>query len=118
MATLAPGLGLTNRVIIDQHFRQRDRLGRLLTALAYNPFPTGIGLDEDTSAFIGPDETIEVIGSGGLTVVDPSQLEHSSMDSAPQGKPVSLIGVRLHILLDGDRYDLTTRRAEPAAGRG
>ena len=118
MATLAPGLGLTNRVIIDQHFRQRDRLGRLLTALAYNPFPTGIGLDEDTSAFIGPDESIQVVGSGGLTVVDPSQLEHSSMDSAPQGKPVSLIGVRLHILLNGDRYDLTTRKAEPAPDRG
>ena len=51
---LAPGLGLTNRFIIDQHFRQRDRLGRLLTALAYNPFAVGIGLDEDTAAFIGP----------------------------------------------------------------
>ncbi|HMI37465.1 MAG TPA: cyanophycinase, partial [Steroidobacteraceae bacterium] len=59
---LAPGLGLTNRFIIDQHFRQRDRLGRLLTALAYNPFAVGIGLDEDTGAFIGPDETIEVEG--------------------------------------------------------
>ncbi len=49
---LAPGLGLTNRFVIDQHFRQRDRLGRLLTALAYNPFAVGIGLDEDTAAFI------------------------------------------------------------------
>ena len=61
---LAPGLGLTNRFIIDQHFRQRDRLGRLLTALAYNPFAVGIGLDEDTAAFIGPDNTLEVEGSG------------------------------------------------------
>ena len=67
---LAPGLGLTNRFIIDQHFRQRDRLGRLLTALAYNPFAVGIGLDEDTAAFIGPDETVEVEGSGGVTIVD------------------------------------------------
>ena len=53
-ARLAPGLGLTNRFIIDQHFRQRDRLGRLLSALAYNPFAIGLGLDEDTAAFIGP----------------------------------------------------------------
>ncbi len=68
-----PGLGLTNRFIIDQHFRQRDRLGRLLTALAYNPFAVGIGLDEDTAAFIGPDETVEVEGSGGVTVVDASE---------------------------------------------
>ena len=50
---LSPGLGLTNRFIIDQHFRQRDRLGRLTTALAFNPFAVGIGLDEDTAAFIG-----------------------------------------------------------------
>ena len=97
MVTLAPGLGLTNRVIIDQHFRERDRLGRLLTALAYNPFATGIGLDEDTAAFISPDDRIEVLGSGGLTVVDPSQMTHSSMDHAARGKPVSLIGVKLHI---------------------
>ena len=54
------GLGLTRRVIIDQHFRQRDRIGRLLTALAYNPFAIGIGLDEDTAAFIGPDETLHL----------------------------------------------------------
>ena len=62
---LAPGLGLTNRFVIDQHFRERDRLGRLLAALAYNPFAVGIGLDEDTAAFIRPDNTLEVEGSGG-----------------------------------------------------
>ena len=82
IVTLAPGLGLTNRVVIDQHFRQRDRLGRLLTALAYNPFAIGLGLDEDTAAFIGPDDTLEVVGSGAITVVDPSELEYSSMDPA------------------------------------
>ncbi len=117
MVTLAPGLGLTNRVIIDQHFRQRDRLGRLLTSLAYNPFATGLGLDEDTAAFIDPDDVIEVVGSGGLTVVDPSRLEYSSMDSAAKGKAISLIGIGLHILLHGDRYDLATRKAEPAPER-
>ncbi|MDH3225297.1 MAG: cyanophycinase, partial [Gemmatimonadota bacterium] len=55
MVTMAAGLGLTNRVIVDQHFRQRDRLGRIFTALSGNPFAVGIGLDEDTAAFIGPD---------------------------------------------------------------
>ena len=72
---LAPGLGLTNRFVIDQHFRERDRLGRLITALAYNPFAIGIGLDEDTAVFIGPDEVLEVEGSGGVTVVDASDVE-------------------------------------------
>ena len=113
MVALAPGLGLTNRFVIDQHFRQRDRLGRLLTALAYNPFAVGIGLDEDTAAFFGPDDVLEVVGSGAITVVDPSQLAHSSMDAARGGEPVSLIGIRLHILVNGDLFDAETREARP-----
>ena len=115
MVALAPGLGLTNRMIIDQHFRQRDRLGRLLTALAYNPFAIGIGLDEDTAAFLGPDDRIEVVGSGAITVVDPAGLSHSSMDAARGHEPVSLIGIKLHILVNGDLFDTETREAR--AGR-
>jgi cyanophycinase len=113
MASLSPGLGLTNRVIVDQHFRERDRLGRLLTALAYNPFATGVGVDEDTAAFIGPDDVIEVFGSGGLTIVDPSELEFSSMADTNMGAAVGLVGVKLHILLAGDKYDLNSRQAYP-----
>lgn len=113
MVTLAAGLGLTNHVLIDQHFRERDRLGRLLTALAHNPHTTGLGVDEDTAAFIGPDNVIEVVGSGGLTVVDASELEHSTLSAARKGKPVGLIGVKLHILLAGDGYDLATQTARP-----
>jgi cyanophycinase len=113
-ATLVPGLGLTNRVIVDQHFRQRDRMGRLLSALAYNPFAIGLGLDEDTAAFIGPDNVFEVVGSGGITVVDAAGLEHSSMATVAEGKPVEMIGVRLHVLVEGSRFDLHHRRATPA----
>ena len=112
---LAPGLGLTNRFIIDQHFRQRDRLGRLLTALAYNPFAVGIGLDEDTAAFIGPDETVEVEGSGGVTIVDGSEVSYSSMDSVSEGQPVCMLGLKLHILVAGATFNLHTRRAEASA---
>ncbi|MFH1464047.1 MAG: cyanophycinase [Pseudomonadota bacterium] len=111
--SLAPGLGLTNRVIVDQHFRQRGRLGRLLAALAYNPFAIGLGLDEDTAAFIGPDEKLEVVGSGGVTILDVSELEHSSMAAAEQGDAVQLVGVRLHVLARGGTYDLGKRRAKP-----
>jgi cyanophycinase len=112
---LAPGLGLTNRFIIDQHFRQRDRLGRLLTALAYNPFAIGIGLDEDTAAFIGPDETVEIEGSGGVTIVDAADVSYSSMDSVSEGQPVCMLGLRLHILVAGATFNLHTRVAEAAA---
>jgi len=112
---LAPGLGLTNRFIIDQHFRQRDRLGRLLTALAYNPFAVGIGLDEDTAAFIGPDETLEVEGSGGVTVVDGSEVSYSSIDSVEEGQPVCMLGLRLHMLVAGATFNLHTRVATAGA---
>jgi cyanophycinase len=114
-ARLAPGLGLTNKVIIDQHFRQRDRIGRLLTALAYNPFAVGIGLDEDTGAFIRPDDVIEVEGSGGITLVDASGIEFSSMDMVDEGDPVCMLGIRLHLLVAGASYDLANRRASPGA---
>lgn len=112
---LAPGLGLTNRFIIDQHFRQRDRLGRLVAALAYNPFAIGIGLDEDTAAFIGPDNVLEVEGSGAVTVVDASDLSFSSMAEVKRNQPVCLLGLTVHILVAGATYNLHTRCASPGA---
>ena len=108
---LAPGLGLTNRFIIDQHFRQRDRLGRLLAALAYNPFALGIGLDENTACFIGPDNRLEVEGTGSVTLVDASGIQFSNMDQVEEGKPVCLLGLTLHILVAGATYNLHTREA-------
>ena len=117
MVQLAPGLGLTNRTIVDQHFRQRDRLGRLLTSLAFNPYVVGIGLDEDTGAFIGPDETLEVVGSGAITIVDPARLEYSSMDAARRGEPVCLFGVTLHVLVEGATFNLHSRQASAAKVR-
>lgn len=112
--TLAPGLGLTRDLIVDQHFRQRDRLGRLLSALSYNPGSLGIGLDEDTAAFIGPDDVIEVTGTGAITVVDLADLEYSAMADTSPGAPVDLVGVRLHVLAAGARYDIGKRKALPA----
>ena len=101
MVTLAPGLGLTTLAVVDQHFRQRDRIGRLITALAYNPRPIGIGLDEDTAAFIDPEDNLEVAGSGAITIVDPSEVSYTSMDSAERHSPVCVLGLRLHVLVEG-----------------
>ena len=112
---LAPGLGLTNRFIIDQHFRQRDRLGRLVAALAYNPFAIGIGLDEDTAAFIRPDNTLEVEGSGAVTVVDAGGLSFSSMAEVSLSQPVCLLGLKVHILVQGATFNLHTREASAGA---
>ena len=119
--SLAPGIGLTNSVIIDQHFTQRNRLGRLLTASSYNPFLIGLGIDEDTAAFIGPDDVLEVVGSGTVSVVDASQMTHSSIWDAKPGEALSLLGLRLDVLGEGCRYDLNARVGYPpgdASGTG
>jgi cyanophycinase len=113
LASLAPGFGLTNRLVIDQHFRQRDRLGRLLSVLAFNPFALGIGLDEDTAAFIDPDDVLHVEGAGAITIVDVSRLEHSSMGHAKSGQTLCLTGIQLHILTRNSFYNLHTRKATP-----
>lgn len=111
--SLAPGLGLTNAVIIDQHFTQRNRLGRLLAAASYNPFLLGLGIDEDTAAFIGPDGVFEVVGTGTVTVVDAAGLTHSSMWDASPGQALTLLGLKVHVMGEGCRYDLSQRQAYP-----
>jgi cyanophycinase len=108
---LAPGLGLTNTAIIDQHFSQRDRLGRLLTALSYNPFLIGVGIDEDTAFLIDGDNCGEVVGSGSVTILDASELSHSSRSSAESGAALSLVDMRMHVLTEGGRYNMESREA-------
>ena len=110
---LAPGLGLTNALIIDQHFSQRDRLGRLLTAVSYNPFMMGIGIDEDTAVFIAPNQVFEVEGSGNVTIIDPEHLSYSSMDRARKNESLSLLDLKLHILSKGCRFDIHERKPYP-----
>ncbi|MBA6252041.1 MAG: cyanophycinase [Colwellia sp.] len=113
--TFAPGLGLISKVLLDQHFSQRNRLGRLLSAVSYNPFASGLGICENTAAFIAPDGLLEVVGHGSITVVDPSDLQHSSMAEARTGDSITLIGLKLHMLSHGDTYCLHTRVASPKA---
>lgn len=111
---LAPGLGLTNALLIDQHFSQRDRLGRLLTAIAFNPFLIGVGIDEDTAIFIDDGQTFEVVGSGSVTVIDPADLSYSSMGDTSRQDALSLLNLKLHILSKGCRFDIGTRQAYQA----
>ena len=110
---LAPGLGLTNSILIDQHFSQRDRYGRLLTAISYNPFLIGVGIDEDTAIFIDADRKFEVVGSGAVTVFDPSDLSYSSMSEAVRSETLSLLDLKLHVLSAGCCYDINLRKAYP-----
>ena len=80
-----------------------------MTALAYNPFACGMGIDEDTAVFIDPDDMLEVVGSGAVTVVDPGDLTYSSIGEARHGETISLINARLHILTSGSKYNIATR---------
>lgn len=109
--SLAPGMGLINTVVVDQHFNERNRLARLLSAVSYNPFLVGIGLDEDTAAFIDHNNVFSVVGSGAITVVDPSDIEYSSMAEARRGEALTLLNLKVHILAAGSHYDISNRVA-------
>jgi cyanophycinase len=112
LVQMAKGLGLAQDLVIDQHFRQRDRLGRLVTALSYNPEPLGVGVDEDTAAVI-TNGILRVIGSGAVTVLDASGLRYTDSPEVRRGQPLALLGLKLDFLTAGCRYDLQQRVALP-----
>ena len=115
MAQIAAGLGLLPGVIVDQHFQQRNRLGRLLSLIAQNPSLLGLGVDEDTAGIVGPDHVLEVIGRGSVTVIDGSGSETDAWDVRGH-RPLMISNVVLHSLPAGYRFDLRrrTRVATPA----
>jgi cyanophycinase len=108
MAALAAGLGVLPSVIIDQHFQQRNRLGRLLSVIAQNPSLLGLGIDEDTAGVVGPDGVMEVIGRGSITIVDGAGAETDAWDVHGH-RPLMISGVVLHALPAGYRFDLRRR---------
>lgn len=109
MAQIAAGLGVLPGVIVDQHFQQRNRLGRLLSLIAQNPSLLGLGVDEDTAGVVGPDHVMEVIGRGSITVVDGAQSETDAWEVHGH-RPLMISGVVLHSLPAGYRFDLRRRR--------
>src|SRR3954447_9934522 len=106
---MAPGLGLVRDVIIDQHFAERGRFGRLFGAVAHNPRELGIGIDEDTAVVL-KHSGFDVVGSGGVYVVDGAAVTCSNIAEAQAESALSLYDLRLHVLGSGDRFDLSSRR--------
>jgi cyanophycinase len=109
---MAPGLGFIRGVIIDQHFAERGRMGRLLGAVAHNPDELGIGIDEDTAIIVEDEARFTVIGSGAVYVVDGDAISYSNIADEREERVLSLHDVRVHVLSDGDAFDLRGRRPE------
>ena len=103
---MSPGLGLVKNIIIDQHFAQRGRVGRLLTAIAQNPEVLGIGIDEDTAILVSDKGTAEVIGSGAVYFIDGSGITYSNVSEQYSNEILSMFNVKLHVLKEGNRFNL------------
>lgn len=97
------GLGLLPRAIVDQHFNERGRLGRLLSALAQRPDLLGVGIDEDTALVVGRNRFVEVVGAGNVTVVDGRRMATNVRELGPEER-LEMLGVQLHLLTSGHRY--------------
>ncbi len=109
MAQMVAGFGLVPNVIVDQHFRQRDRIGRLLALVAASPSLLGVGIDEDTAAVFGANGLVDVIGRNSVTIVDGSQM-YSDVFQVKRYDAITVSNAILHVLTAGHRFDLTTRR--------
>jgi len=108
MSQLSAGLGLIQGVVIDQHFEQRNRYGRLLSLVAQSPSLLGLGIDEDTAAVIHDGSRLEVVGRGAVTVVD-GQRVVSNAFAAKRTAPLLISGAVIHVLPAGSQFDLSNR---------
>lgn len=104
------GLGFIDGVIVDTHFVQRGRIGRLLYATASNPGILGIGLGEDTGLYISNGNIMEAIGSGMVILVDGRNMADTNLTDVDMGQPVSINNMTVHVMCDGDIYDLTAHK--------
>jgi cyanophycinase len=106
---LSPGLGFLKNIIIDQHFTERGRISRLITAVSYNPYNLGIGIDENTAIILDGKGVLEVYGQGSATIVDGSQITFNEIAEVADNESFSICGVQFHVLRDGLVYDYLDR---------
>jgi cyanophycinase len=106
---LAPGFGFAKDMVIDQHFAERGRVGRLIGVVAQNPRILGLGIDENTAIELEPFRRFRVLGEGSVTVIDGSDVTDTNIADDVNGRAISVFGVRLHLLTQGDEFDFITR---------
>ncbi len=107
---MAPGIGLFDGAIIDQHFDQRGRFGRLLCGVSENPEVLGIGIDEDTAVKVFPDMHFEIIGSNAVTIIDGKSIKSSNVSELNPNEILAIIGVTVHVLPQGYGFDFNERK--------
>ncbi|WP_319421940.1 cyanophycinase [Pleurocapsa sp. FMAR1] len=107
--TLEPGIGFLSQVAINQHFAQRGRLGRFISALIQQPAVLGFGIDENTAIAVNGDE-VEVIGEGAVTIIDVSDIEYTNLKKSLHDESLAICGAKLHILPCGYRFNLQQRK--------
>jgi cyanophycinase len=115
---MAPGLGFMKNVIIDQHFAERGRIGRLLGAISQNPKYLGIGIDEDTAIIVKGDEKLSVIGCGTVYVIDARGATESNISECDEDRALSIFNVKIHLLSQGDSFDIASRAPGHAKRQG
>nr|WP_322744435.1 MULTISPECIES: cyanophycinase [unclassified Coleofasciculus] len=113
LVDMAIGLGIIPEAIVDQHFLNRNRIARLMSAIAAHPDRLGIGIDEDTCILVERDGCLQVLGKGTVTIIDPGEVSHSNHSDIGANDPISLHNLRVHILCHGDRYHLYKRSLMP-----
>ncbi|HEY9810120.1 MAG TPA: cyanophycinase [Halomicronema sp.] len=106
---MGPGMGFLPGIVVDQHFAQRGRLGRLVSALVQQPAVLGIGIDENTAVIVA-ENRFEVVGEGAVTVIDETESTHNNVDGVLKDEPIAVCGVKLHILPNGYGFDLKLRK--------
>lgn len=114
---LCPGLGILKNIIIDQHFTERSRLSRLITAVSYNPNNLGIGIDENTAIHIKKNGILEVLGTGTVTIIDGSQITYNTIAEVHESEPFSVLGLEVNILSSSVRYDIYKRKPVMTMGK-
>jgi cyanophycinase len=111
MARFSTGFGFTEKILFDQHFRQRDRLGRLVYAISMHPGALGVGVDENTAAIVEDDKRISVCGKNAITIVDGRNMKATNVAEITNSRPVAVSGLLVHVLTEGCTFDIETRMA-------
>lgn len=111
IARFSPGLGFTDKIIFDQHFRQRDRLGRLAYAISMHPGMLGVGVDENTCAIVEDERHLSVLGRSAVTIVDGKEMVSTTVPELEGSRPVAVSGLKIHVLTEGCTFDLRARQA-------